>query len=485
MINIAELHAFLSKKVRGQPRAVETLCSLIEDSQNLDVIEEREGPIGVMMAMGPSGVGKTEIARALALYLYGSKQAMTKISCGNLTQEHTVHMLTGAPPSYIGFGQSPLLGQESVNKKPKNIKAKKEDPELQKLLNARKKLAKELGKLFKELNRIFARWANLNSQISMIESSMMGVANVKEAVTRIDSLSGRQIINSPDRDTSEAELVRNVEGLMATLQDEVNRLMADYHRTKAEMDTIQGQIVKINERIGSVRSEPEASADAQNPPSIILFDEIEKANPSIHKLLLEIMEEGEVTLSDGSRSNLRNSLIILTSNIGARAMGDVLKNKKMGFAPPNPRKTASTNLDLEEAQLEILERRILEITERELNNSFSPEFRGRLDDVVVFRPLPRSVFAQILDDHIELFSGALKSRKGVELLVEGDVKALILEQIVHRPETGARLLNHKLKSVIKRPLGRLLDDRPQFHGTVRAYLADNGRVGFDLKDTSS
>src|SRR3989338_2352728 len=103
MINITDLRSFLSKKVRGQPKAIMALCNLIEDAQNFESI--RKGPVGVMMSVGPSGVGKTELPRALALYLYGSEHSMTRISCGNLTQEHTVHTLIGAPPGYVGYGK--------------------------------------------------------------------------------------------------------------------------------------------------------------------------------------------------------------------------------------------------------------------------------------------------------------------------------------------------------------------------------------------
>jgi len=116
---IANLREFLSKRVRGQLKGVETVCNLIEDDMMLRDLEEKRGPVGIVMFLGPSGVGKTELARVSAQYLMGSENYLTKIQCVTLTQSHTIQTLLGAPHSYVGWDTPPLLSPDRIFRKNK------------------------------------------------------------------------------------------------------------------------------------------------------------------------------------------------------------------------------------------------------------------------------------------------------------------------------------------------------------------------------
>src|SRR3989344_3650204 len=163
------------------------------------------------------------------------------------------------------------------------------------------------------------------------------------------------------------------------------------------------------------------------------------------------MEEGKVTLANGEVTDLSNAFIVLTGNIGAKLIGNAVRGRKpIGFGMPDK----SDGHDRDDAK----DKEILDIAEKELDKIFSPEFKGRLDNITVFRPLSPEIFHQILDDQIEAFQVALMSYN-IELEVDSAVKSLVVEQSLHRPEVGARLLGHKFKSLVKIPLSRELASR--------------------------
>src|SRR3989344_5465927 len=113
---------FLEKRVKGQSRAVNALCKIYQYELTLRWLEERKGPIGVLMFLGPSGVGKTEMARMLAQYFMGSVGSLIKVDCSAFSQPHMIHSLIGAPHGYIGYDSQPLLSQKSLSNRLKNKK---------------------------------------------------------------------------------------------------------------------------------------------------------------------------------------------------------------------------------------------------------------------------------------------------------------------------------------------------------------------------
>src|SRR3989344_6478111 len=188
------------------------------------------------------------------------------------------------------------------------------------------------------------------------------------------------------------------------------------------------------------------------------------------------MEEGKVTLANGEVTDLSNAFIVLTGNIGAKLIGNAVRGRKpIGFGMPDK----SDGHDRDDAK----DKEILDIAEKELDKIFSPEFKGRLDNITVFRPLSPESFRQILDDQIEIFQIALMTHN-IDLEIDDAVRNLVVEQSRHRPEVGARLLNHKFKSMVKIPLGIELANRKNFQGKVRV-LVDSSKVRFEFNKASS
>ena len=468
MIDIDDLKSYLSKRVRGQPKAIATLCDLIEDSQNLDKYEPRRGPIGVVMALGPSGVGKTESARALASYLHGSDGTLIHVSCGNYTQEHTVHTLIGAPPGYIGYDKAPLLSQEEIDKicSVSEVVEVSSNPELVQLQEEKRALSELLREYYEKLNRIGISWFNAHEAFKLLITSAESLTKSTQILAKIPKKTKKYTKTG-------LEALEELGNKIALAQVELYRLVQNHAETKAHLDDLTHQSYIIEDRITqlNVKSTPSGN---KSEVGVILFDEIEKAHPTIHKFLLEAMENGWASLANNTRVNLSNCLFILTSNLGARAMGRELQQEGMGFRYRRPAEEDYTDQQSDSSDL-----KILAIAETEFKKEFSPEFRGRIDAVVVYRQLSQVTLTQILDDQIKTFAEALRLRANVELLVEDSVKQLILRVSRHRREVGARLLGHKLKSTVKRLVGRGLAKRPKYRGKVRVYL-NKDIVSLDL-----
>ena len=117
------------------------------------------------------------------------------------------------------------------------------------------------------------------------------------------------------------------------------------------------------------------------PYSVILFDEIEKAHPDVLNLLLQILEDGILTDSQGRKINFKNSIIIMTSNIGARKIVD---KKKLGF---------SSNMEIEEKEYNDIKKDVIQEVKRELK----PEFINRLDEIIIFHKLEKEQLKMIVD----------------------------------------------------------------------------------------
>ncbi|KKT82490.1 MAG: hypothetical protein A3B99_03135 [Candidatus Yanofskybacteria bacterium RIFCSPHIGHO2_02_FULL_44_12b] len=475
---IERLKDHLSKRVRGQPKAVYTVANLIQDNEvlNRKIETKKRGPVGVVLFLGPSGVGKTETARALAEFYFGSEDALTKIECETLSQPHTIQTLLGAPPSYIGFDNKPLLSPEVIFKNGRDVnpKADNPDPRVQKLLGLKMELLRELKGLRREFQKNQEKIMTLNNDLLLIRDALEFYFDI----SRNMNADRRDPPHKPNID------MRDIEALTKMTEIELSEFsrMAVELRIKEsqviwQLSDIDMELSRLNPKLLTPADE---DVENEDPMAIILFDEIEKADPAIHRLLLQIMEDGKVTLANGIESDLRNSFIILTSNVGARTMGDILKGRSIGFGQTRSG-SSSDRTECTEDGLENLENKILGIAEKELEKTFPPEFRGRLDDVVVFRPLSKAVLLQIVNDQVELFCQNLLD-KGISLDIDGAVKQHILDKSAHRPEVGARLLNHKIKSILKRPLARELYRRPKFSGKIRASVnKDNVEFEFTEK----
>lgn len=169
----------------------------------------------------------------------------------------------------------------------------------------------------------------------------------------------------------------------------------------------------------------------RRPYSVVLFDEIEKAHPDVVNMLLQILEEGRITDTLGRKIDFRNTIIIMTSNVGA---AEIAGTGTLGFSTDN----FSDALKIEE--------RLLNIAKK----YFKPEFINRLDEVIVFRQLDKDALVKIIDLELDKLSAKLAER-GLNLAVSNEVKQFLLERDFE-PEYGARPLRRAVEHWIGDPL---------------------------------
>jgi len=266
----------LQQRVVGQDPAISAISRAIRRSR-LGVANPQR-PMGSFIFLGPSGVGKTEVARRLAEFLFGTQQAMIRFDMSEYMEKHAVSKMLGSPPGYVGH--------------------------------------EEGGQLTERVRR--------------------------------------------------------------------------------------------------------------QPYSLILFDEIEKAHPDVANLLLQILEDGMLTDAYGNQVDFRNTLVLMTSNLGSKL---VLRGGRMGFGTG----------DQEEAF-----RRIEEEILSELRRSFSPEFINRVDEVIVFHPLGHKELAEIVDIQLAEVNETLAQRK-LTVTVSDAAKQWLLARAGVDPSTGARPLRRTIQ----------------------------------------
>jgi ATP-dependent Clp protease ATP-binding subunit ClpC len=170
----------------------------------------------------------------------------------------------------------------------------------------------------------------------------------------------------------------------------------------------------------------------RNPYSVVLFDEVEKAHPDVWNILLQILEEGKLTDNVGRVVNFRNTIILMTSNVGS----DTIKRQStLGFSPIT-----------DEASYEKMRERIMDETKR----TFRPEFLNRLDDVIVFRSFTREDLIQILDLEIEKVLQRLR-HKNIKVELDEKAKEFLVEK-GYNPDFGARPMRRAVERFLEDPL---------------------------------
>ena len=302
---LAQLEQRLAAEVIGQPRAVASVAAAIRRSRT--GLRENNRPIGAMLFLGPTGVGKTQLARTLAKCWFGSEKALLRFDMSEYMERHTVARLIGAPPGYVGHDEGGQL---------------------------------------------------------------------TEAVRR-------------------------------------------------------------------------------RPYSVVLFDEIEKAHSDIQNLLLQILEDGILTDAQGRRADFSNTIILLTSNLGARCLAG--QTAPMGFGAAGAEKDRCGQQAIREAR-----------------EFFRPELMGRLDETVLFDPLGPEQLAGIADRLLcELEERA--AGQGYTLRhTAAAAKALAGDKV---PPYGARELRRTVSRAVEQALADRIADGTAQPGTVYTADADaNGRI---------
>ncbi len=200
----------------------------------------------------------------------------------------------------------------------------------------------------------------------------------------------------------------------------------------------------------------------RNPYSVVLFDEIEKAHPDVWNLLLQILEEGKLTDNVGRIVNFRNTIILMTSNVGS----DIIKRQgTLGFSPIT-----------DEASYEKMRERIMD----EAKKMFRPEFLNRVDDAIVFRALTKPDLIQILNLEVGKVLERLK-RKNLQLQLDEKAKDFLVEK-GYDPQYGARPMRRAVERFFEDPLaeeilkGNLHEGEPIFVTTDKEKLVFNQKA---------
>jgi ATP-dependent Clp protease ATP-binding subunit ClpC len=194
----------------------------------------------------------------------------------------------------------------------------------------------------------------------------------------------------------------------------------------------------------------------RSPYSVVLLDEIEKAHPDVFNLLLQVFEDGQLTDGLGNTVDFKNTILIMTSNIGARHL-----QKKSGLGFQSDRD-------------DLVSEKVEELVKNEVKKTFNPEFLNRLDEVILFQSLNDADLIQI----VELLVGQLNAnlaQKAITIAVTEDAKKWILDKTLVDRSYGARPLRRALQRYVEDPLSEALisgqiNDRPAF---LEVYLNNN------------
>lgn len=335
---LKNLEIELHKRVIGQNEAVEAVAKAIRRGRV--GLKDPKRPIGSFLFLGPTGVGKTELSKALAEVLFGDENAMIRVDMSEFMEPHSVAKLIGAPPGYVGFDDG--------------------------------------GQLTEKIRR--------------------------------------------------------------------------------------------------------------KPYSVILFDEIEKAHPDVMNMLLQILEDGRLTDSQGRTVNFKNTVIIMTSNIGARLITD---RKQLGFSNQgmaNEKAKEETNnisdktkgsKDLKEnsAQDEKAKKEYEETKKEvmaELKKELRPEFINRIDEIIVFHKLNDEEIYKIIDIMLKQVVNRLKEQK-YEIELEPEIKELIAKEGIDK-NFGARPLRRTIQNLVEDKLAEEILDGNLDKGKLTKFTVKDGKI---------
>jgi ATP-dependent Clp protease ATP-binding subunit ClpC len=311
LMNMEEI---LHRRVVGQSEAVEAVSKAIRRGRV--GLKDPKRPIGSFVFLGPTGVGKTELSKALAEALFGDENSIVRVDMSEYMEKHSVSKMVGSPPGYVGYDEG--------------------------------------GQLTEKVRR--------------------------------------------------------------------------------------------------------------KPYCVILFDEIEKAHPDVFNILLQILEDGRLTDSQGRTVDFRNTVVIMTSNVGARM---IIEPKKVGFSSESHKK-----MNYEDMKVDVMS---------ELKKTFRPEFLNRIDDIIVFHPLDMEDIKKIVGLMINVLAERVK-QNNVIIDVSDKAKELLAKKGFD-PVYGARPLRKTIQSFIEDYLAEEMLEGRVKSGDVVLVEAVNDQISINKKET--
>lgn len=296
---LKQLESILHQRVVGQEEAVTAVSKAIRRGRV--GLKDPKRPIGSFLFLGPTGVGKTELSKALAEAMFGTENAMIRVDMSEYMEKHSVSKLIGSPPGYVGY--------------------------------------EEGGQLSEKVRR--------------------------------------------------------------------------------------------------------------NPYSVLLFDEIEKAHPDVFNILLQVLDDGQITDAQGRKINFKNTVIIMTSNCGAE---NIVAPKRLGFG----------TVENEKESYNYMKGRVMD----EVKRSFKPEFLNRIDEIIVFHPLNKSHMKNIVDIMLKDLITRSKEQMNLNLGVSEEAKEFLIEK-GYDEKYGARPLRRTIQNEIEDALAEeILDGKIQEGNTI-------------------
>lgn len=202
----------------------------------------------------------------------------------------------------------------------------------------------------------------------------------------------------------------------------------------------------------------------QKPYSIVLFDEVEKAHPDVMNMLLQILEDGRLTDSTGRIVNFKNTVIIMTSNVGAKL---ITESRTLGFS-----NNASSEEDKKKADYENIKKDVMQ----ELKKEFRPEFINRIDEIIVFHKLEDDDIEKIVDLMLKNLCGRLE-KQSILVDIDDSMKKYIIKTCVDK-NYGARPLRRTIQTVVEDGITDAIIDGTLVHSARKTMFEENGEIVF-------
>ncbi|MDO8466575.1 MAG: AAA family ATPase [bacterium] len=470
----------LTGNVVGQEHALQQVADALEIAFS-DFREPRR-PMGTFFLLGPSGTGKTETAEQLAKYFFNNPDALLKVECESMAQEHQTAALIGSPPGYVGFqdpedptGEHPLLTNWNIYKHHFEMLQEKYDG----MLSERSVFSNRISEIKKKRLYLMSRHRDLqNSSNELTEQVYELGEQLGDIFVAIKQIQ--------EDKTAAAEMfigLNQVYREWKKLGDQNLAEAAEANRILQELIVMQGELKELEAKLEKTDKEYyengldwDGSGDVpKNLIGIVLFDELEKAHRNMHHLLYQIIDKGKLKQSNGVLVNFENCIIIATGNVASAEIADVINNKALGFKMNNPKTKNELGEDIYELALE------------KANEDLPIPLLGRFDSIEVFRPLDTTDMGKIFELQLNLLKSDI-AEKGIKITIEIDpaVKDYLVQRAMKRMEWGARLLKQRVRKYVRLKVVRLLITKQLKSGdTVSVVLEDSKKMVFDSLETAA